>query len=60
MGLRGRRIVIFLVLFGAMIIPVINIILFVWGLGSSLGGVFRNIRSNMHKNDKDNNNDDIQ
>jgi len=55
MGLRGRRIVTIMLLIGAMIIPLINVILFVVGGGSAFTGM---IRSNAKANDENNSNDD--
>ena len=58
MGLRGRRILIFLVLIGAMIIPLINVIMFVWGGGSAFMGIVRSVRSGFNRNDDNNENHD--
>lgn len=58
MGLRGRRILIFLVLIGAMIIPLINSIMFIYGGGSLFINLVRKLKDatkkKMDENDHDN------
>lgn len=59
MGLRGRRILIFLALIGAMIIPFINVVLFVYGGGSMVMNIIHVAKDAIKKKmDEDDNNSD--
>lgn len=58
MGLRGRRILIFLTVFGALIIPIINVILFAWGCASAFKGMVLGLKANIHNDDDENKSND--
>lgn len=59
MGLRGRRILIFLVLIGAMIIPLVNVVLLVYGGGSLVMNIIHAAKDTIKKKmDEDDNNSD--